>query len=71
MSEGIAIRLATEADARIVAQHRVAMFRDMGTLPAEQGPPLERAAEGYFRRAIPQGSFVVLLATPKASPAEP
>ncbi len=70
MSEGIAIRLATEADARVVARHRVAMFRDMGTLPAGQGPPLERAAEAYFRRAIPQGSYVGWLATPEGRPGE-
>ena len=70
MSEGIAVRRATERDAQVVARHRAAMFRDMGTLPPEQGPPLERAAEAYFRRAIPAGSYVGWLATPEGRPTE-
>jgi len=70
MADRIIVRLATDGDAPVVARHRVAMFRDMGTLPAEQGPPLERAAEAYFRRAIPAGSYVGWLATPEGKPAE-
>src|SRR5215469_1885805 len=70
MSDGVAIRLATEQDAGIVARHRAAMFLDMGTLPLEQGPPLERAAEAYFRRAIPAGGYVGWLATPAGRPGE-
>lgn len=70
MSEGIVVRLATEADAPVVAHHRVAMFRDMGTLPAEQGPPLLAASEAYFRRAIPAGLYVGWLATPTGRPGE-
>jgi len=69
MSE-ILLRLATADDAQVVARHRAAMFRDMGTLPAEQGPPLERAAEAYFRRAIPAGGYVGWLATPAGRPGE-
>lgn len=70
MSDGITIRRAVEQDALTVARHRVLMFRDMGTLPAEQGPPLERAAEAYFRRAIPNGSYIGWLATPEGRPTE-
>lgn len=69
MSE-ILLRLATEDDAAVVARHRVEMFRDMGSLPAEQGPPLQRAAEAYFRRAIPAGSYVGWLAAPAGRPSE-
>ena len=70
MSEGIVLRLATADDAAVVARHRVAMFRDMGTLPPDLGPPLERAAEAYFRRAIPSGTYVGWLATPRTLPDE-
>ena len=70
MAEGIVVRLATEADAPVVARHRVAMFRDMGTLPAEQGPPLLAAAEPYFRRAIPEGTYVGWLAAPAGRPGD-
>lgn len=70
MAEGIAVRVATEQDASVIARHRVGMFRDMGTLPAEQGPPLQRAAEAYFRRAIPAGTYVGWLASPEGRPRE-
>lgn len=70
MSERILLRRAVENDAPVVARHRVAMFRDMGTLPAEQGPPLERAAEAYFRHAIPAESYIGWLATPGEHPSE-
>lgn len=70
MSERILLRRATGGDALVVARHRVAMFRDMGTLPAEQGPPLARAAEAYFRRALPAESYVGWLAAPERNPSE-
>jgi GNAT superfamily N-acetyltransferase len=70
MSEGIMVRRALEEDAPVVARHRAAMFRDMGTLPPEQVAPLERAAEAYFRRALPAGSYVGWLATPEDRPGE-
>jgi len=70
MSEGIVIRPATERDAAVVARHRVEMFRDMGTLPAEHGPALARAAEAYFRRAIPAGTYAGWLATPEGKPGD-
>lgn len=70
MAEGIVVRLATASDAPVVARHRVAMFTDMGTLPAEQGPSLLVAAEAYFRRAIPAGTYVGWLATPAGRAAE-
>ena len=68
MSEGITVRRATEQDAPIVARHRAAMFRDMGTLPPEQDPPLEREAGAYFRQAIPAGSYIGWLASPDGRP---
>lgn len=70
MAERIVVRRATVADSAVVARHRVWMFRDMGTLPAEQGPALERAAEAYFRRAIPAESYVGWLAAPGGRPGE-
>ncbi|HKS24023.1 MAG TPA: GNAT family N-acetyltransferase [Thermoanaerobaculia bacterium] len=47
------IRLATRNDAEVIAGHRLAMFTDMGTLPAGADvEALRRAAAAYLREAI-------------------
>ena len=52
------IRLATPADAQLLAQQRVAMFRDMGrTTPAIE-PPLLESCAGYFETALTTGEYV-------------
>jgi GNAT superfamily N-acetyltransferase len=51
--DAIRIRLANRDDAEVIAGHRVAMFTDMGTLPA--GADVEalwRAVAAYLRDAI-------------------
>lgn len=65
------IRLATPADARLLATHRVAMFRDMGrTVPAIE-PPLHNSCVEYFALALQSGeyvSWVAQLADPPHAP---
>ena len=51
------VRLATAADAAIVAHHRVAMFRDMGVLGAVDAVALERASQCYLARALADGEY--------------
>lgn len=54
------IRLATVADAAVIARHRVAMFRDMscGELPDERdAEPLAVASLEYLMEAIPSGLY--------------
>lgn len=70
MTEPIVIRPATAADARVIAQHRAAMFQDMGTLPEELAPALREASQRVFTKAIPSGEYVGWLATPAGRPAE-
>ncbi len=52
------IRRATGADAGTIALHRVAMFRDMGTLEERDAQPLGAASRAYFADAIPSGRYV-------------
>lgn len=66
VSQPIDIRLATTADAAVIARHRVEMFRDMGKMPDAQAAPLAAAAERYFLRAIPTETYVGWLASPAA-----
>jgi len=51
------VRLATAADAAVVAHHRVAMFRDMGTLPDDDGAALEHSSALYLGPAITAGDY--------------
>src|SRR5204863_9447059 len=54
----IELRLATPADARLLATHRVGMFHDMGrTTPEIEQPLLESSAE-YLARALSSGEYV-------------
>jgi GNAT superfamily N-acetyltransferase len=65
-----AIRRATAADAAVLAHHRAAMFRDMGSLRAELYAELAAAARPWFAEAIPAGEYVAFLAAPADAPGE-
>jgi GNAT superfamily N-acetyltransferase len=58
------IRLATPADAPIIAWHRARMFQDMGQLPPSGFEPLRARSEDFLRGAIERGEYVGWLATP-------
>ena len=47
MSTPITLRFATGGDAAILAEHRVAMFREMGTIHATLEQRLRAACEVY------------------------
>lgn len=51
------VRLATVDDAGVIAQHRIAMFRDMGGLDERDAEPLRVASLAYLREALPSGAY--------------
>jgi GNAT superfamily N-acetyltransferase len=57
------IRLATVADAEIVARHRAEMFADMGQLPSDLYADLEARTIRYLRDALPKGEYIGWLAS--------
>ena len=62
------IRPASVADVEVIAHHRVAMFRDMGSA---EGAVLEQVRSGtiaFLQSAIPSGEYVGWLATLPAQP---
>jgi GNAT superfamily N-acetyltransferase len=61
------VRVATAADAAILARQRADMFRDMGRLDAATYGPLVSASAEYFARAIPTGEYVGWVATADAA----
>jgi GNAT superfamily N-acetyltransferase len=63
-----AVRRATEADAEVLAHHRAAMFRDMGSLRPEMYDALRDAARPWFAEAIPAGEYVAFVASPADEP---
>jgi len=62
------IRQATAADIPVLAYHRAAMFRDMGTLMPDQMEPLQRATEAYLGDAMRRGEYLAWLAENAESP---
>jgi GNAT superfamily N-acetyltransferase len=56
------VRQAESTDIGILARHRAAMFRDMGTLPAHQEAPLARATASYLHDAMPRGEYLAWVA---------
>ena len=62
------IRLATAADSRLLATHRVAMFRDMGRTTPEIEPPLLESCADYFEIALASGEYVGWVAELTAPP---
>ena len=64
MSSPVVLRFATAADAELLAEHRVAMFRDMGAIQPVFESRLREACAAYFASAIPSGEYVGWLAHP-------
>ena len=64
------VRLATGADAAVIARHRAEMFRDMGELDEALHRPLVEATRRYVEQAIPTGRYVAWLASPAGRPSE-
>lgn len=65
-----AIRRATVDDADVLAHHRAAMFRDMGTLRPDLYDALRDAARPWFAEAVPAGEYVAFVASPAGRPGE-
>jgi GNAT superfamily N-acetyltransferase len=70
VSEPFVVRLATSADALILARHRAAIFHDMGILADELYDSLVDASRHYFEDAIPSGEYLGWIATPRGQPSE-
>ena len=62
------IRQATAIDIPVLAYHRAAMFRDMGTLTPYQVEPLQRTTEAYLGEAMRRGEYLAWLAEHAESP---
>jgi GNAT superfamily N-acetyltransferase len=58
MPDDIMLRLATPADAPLLAEHRVAMFREMGSIKPAREPALRAASHAYFAAALASGEYV-------------
>jgi ribosomal protein S18 acetylase RimI-like enzyme len=61
------VRQAGAGDIAVLAHHRAAMFRDMGSIVPHQQEPLERATEAYLREALPRGEYLAWVAEDPAS----
>ncbi len=65
------VRLATPADAPLLARHRVGMFHDMGRLAGEDlAEALRVAAEPMLKEWLAAGTYVGFLAEPEGRPGE-
>jgi len=56
------VRRAIIDDIAVLAQHRAAMFHDMGALPVHQIASLQSATALYLRDAIPRGEYLAWVA---------
>ena len=70
MGTEFTIRLATAADAAIIAFHRARMFQDMDELPGPAFELLRAQSETFLADALPRGEYVGWLAAPAAQPEE-
>ena len=70
MNETVDVRLATPADAPVLARHRAEMFRDMGKLDDDHYERLLTAAERDIRAWLESGDYVSWVANPKGRPEE-
>jgi GNAT superfamily N-acetyltransferase len=52
------VRAASILDIPLLARHRAAMFRDMGTLASGSEAALVRATETYLREAMPRNEYL-------------
>jgi GNAT superfamily N-acetyltransferase len=64
MPAPVVLRRATAADATLLAEHRVAMFHEMGSVRPQLEEPLTHASIAYFTAAIPAGEYVGWIAYP-------
>ena len=62
------VREAGPRDIPLLAHHRVAMFRDMGTLAAHHEEPLKQATASYLRDALPRGEYLAWVAETAEAP---
>jgi GNAT superfamily N-acetyltransferase len=69
MSVSVALRIATITDAAVLAAHRVAMFREMGSVKPDCEQRLREASAAYFTLAILSGEYVGWVAHEPGSPA--
>src|SRR3989442_7156926 len=68
MSDAFAIRLATVADAPVLARHRAEMFRDMGDLAEELYAPLMDAARRDLAEWLGRGQYIGWVASAAERP---
>lgn len=60
----VVFRLATAADAAVLADHRVSMFREMGAIRPELEERLRQTSAAYFAGAIPSGEYTAWIGHP-------
>jgi hypothetical protein len=58
MPDTFLLRPANPADARVLAEHRVGMFRDIGTIHPDVEAALREASIEYFASALSAGEYV-------------
>lgn len=68
MSDAVEVRPATAADAPVLARHRAAMFRDMGSLHEDHFAALAAAAERDLTAWLASGEYVGFVASPRGRP---
>jgi GNAT superfamily N-acetyltransferase len=68
MTASYDIRLATALDSLLLAEQRVAMFRDMGRTTPEIEQPLLESCASYFTTALASGEYVGWVAELTAPP---
>jgi ribosomal protein S18 acetylase RimI-like enzyme len=64
------VRAASILDIPLLARHRAAMFRDMGTLASGSETALVRATETYLREAMPRNEYLAWVAESTAAAPE-
>jgi GNAT superfamily N-acetyltransferase len=71
MPDDLLIRSAAPSDAALLAEHRVAMFREMGSIQPGWEPALRTASRAYFTEALASGEYVGWVARPLEAQAPP
>ena len=69
MTDPVLVRFATPADAELLAEHRVSMFREMKAIRSDLEGELRQTSAAYFAAAIPRGEYVAWVASVPAAPA--
>jgi GNAT superfamily N-acetyltransferase len=60
-NEGYVIRKAGTGDAAIIARHRASMFRDMGSVSAQDSELLRKASEPWLSDLLANGQYLAWL----------